>query len=328
MTFNKRNGQIKFRGVLNSKKYLGICWDDLNGKHDGTFEGKKYFETRTKTSGSFVRYFGIHESYALNYTNQTEITLSNCLFIKEDVQLVKLMSHVVQIDLTHSFLQDWEEINKLCDLLTSLEVLVFNQTKFTGTPNLKVRVLSLNQTNMSSIHLDQVEELHLAGNMIHHLSLKCPKLKILDLHDNNVDLTLLPRVETLILSKNNIKTVPKLETKNLILNDNLISDFSFESLPLNSLKILRNPIYKSREEVIARMPHLHSLNGTIITPDERKNVLYRRDEKINNLCTIKLGSKSFKVPKQTSVKMFKMIAKKHNIQLDWDDLKQVSFYSE
>ena len=36
--------------------WIGIDWDDFNrGKHDGSHKEKKYFSTKTETSGSFVR---------------------------------------------------------------------------------------------------------------------------------------------------------------------------------------------------------------------------------------------------------------------------------
>ena len=51
-------GTIKYLGTVDGTKgdWIGIDWDDSNrGKHDGTHNGKKYFSTKTETSGSFVR---------------------------------------------------------------------------------------------------------------------------------------------------------------------------------------------------------------------------------------------------------------------------------
>ncbi|XP_066988353.1 tubulin-specific chaperone E-like [Macrobrachium rosenbergii] len=51
-------GTVKFIGKVATTPgiWYGVDWDEESrGKHDGTHTGEKYFETRTQTSGSFVR---------------------------------------------------------------------------------------------------------------------------------------------------------------------------------------------------------------------------------------------------------------------------------
>lgn len=51
-------GTICFIGKLpnTSGIWLGIDWDDSSrGRHDGTFNGIRYFKTHSFNSGSFVR---------------------------------------------------------------------------------------------------------------------------------------------------------------------------------------------------------------------------------------------------------------------------------
>ncbi|KOC61278.1 Tubulin-specific chaperone E [Habropoda laboriosa] len=51
-------GTLKYVGPVGETKglWLGIDWDDpTRGKHNGTYEGVKYFKTRHPTSGSFIR---------------------------------------------------------------------------------------------------------------------------------------------------------------------------------------------------------------------------------------------------------------------------------
>ena len=55
---DKALGTVKFIGEVGNTKgvWMGVDWDSPSrGKHDGIHEGKKYFETTTPTSGSFVR---------------------------------------------------------------------------------------------------------------------------------------------------------------------------------------------------------------------------------------------------------------------------------
>ena len=52
------NLKISISGSVEGTKgdWIGIDWDDSNrGKHDGSHKRKKYFSTKTETSGSFVR---------------------------------------------------------------------------------------------------------------------------------------------------------------------------------------------------------------------------------------------------------------------------------
>ncbi|XP_012175733.1 tubulin-specific chaperone E isoform X2 [Bombus affinis] len=51
-------GTLKYVGPVGKTKglWLGIDWDDpTRGKHNGTYEGVKYFKARHPTSGSFIR---------------------------------------------------------------------------------------------------------------------------------------------------------------------------------------------------------------------------------------------------------------------------------
>ncbi|OAD56160.1 Tubulin-specific chaperone E [Eufriesea mexicana] len=51
-------GTLKYVGPVGETKglWLGIDWDDpTRGKHNGTYEGVKYFKARYPTSGSFIR---------------------------------------------------------------------------------------------------------------------------------------------------------------------------------------------------------------------------------------------------------------------------------
>ena len=55
---DKARGTIKYLGTVDGTKgsWIGVEWDNpKRGKHDGSHNGKKYFETSTPTSGSFVR---------------------------------------------------------------------------------------------------------------------------------------------------------------------------------------------------------------------------------------------------------------------------------
>ena len=55
---NNARGTVKYIGSVDNTKgtWLGIDWDNPErGKHDGSHDGKSYFQTKSETSGSFVR---------------------------------------------------------------------------------------------------------------------------------------------------------------------------------------------------------------------------------------------------------------------------------
>ncbi|XP_022152477.1 tubulin-folding cofactor E [Momordica charantia] len=53
----RRTGTVAFVGTLEgySGAWIGVDWDDNNGKHDGSINGVRYFEAKSERSGSFVR---------------------------------------------------------------------------------------------------------------------------------------------------------------------------------------------------------------------------------------------------------------------------------
>lgn len=53
----RRIGTVRYVGALEgySGIWIGVDWDNGEGKHDGTVNGFKYFEAREDRSGSFMR---------------------------------------------------------------------------------------------------------------------------------------------------------------------------------------------------------------------------------------------------------------------------------
>ncbi|KAH7570934.1 hypothetical protein JRO89_XS05G0225900 [Xanthoceras sorbifolium] len=53
----RRIGTVKYVGEVQgySGAWVGVDWDDGNGKHDGSVNGVRYFRARSEKSGSFVR---------------------------------------------------------------------------------------------------------------------------------------------------------------------------------------------------------------------------------------------------------------------------------
>lgn len=53
----RRIGTVRYVGPVQgySGTWVGVDWDNGEGKHDGTINGVQYFQARSEQSGSFVR---------------------------------------------------------------------------------------------------------------------------------------------------------------------------------------------------------------------------------------------------------------------------------
>nr|CAD2191870.1 unnamed protein product [Meloidogyne enterolobii] len=104
-------GVVKYCGEVEGTTgiWIGVDWDNKErGKHNGSFNGKQYFEALSKTSGSFVREkdleFGtdlldeINEKYASNSKmDEIKIQDSSSAKLFEFVKMDKIYSKQKQI---------------------------------------------------------------------------------------------------------------------------------------------------------------------------------------------------------------------------------------
>ena len=53
----RRIGTVKYVGAVQgfSGTWVGVDWDNGDGKHDGSINGVRYFQAKSERSGSFVR---------------------------------------------------------------------------------------------------------------------------------------------------------------------------------------------------------------------------------------------------------------------------------
>lgn len=54
---SRRIGTVKYIGPVEgySGTWVGVDWDNGDGKHDGSINGVRYFQAKSERSGSFVR---------------------------------------------------------------------------------------------------------------------------------------------------------------------------------------------------------------------------------------------------------------------------------
>lgn len=75
---NIGRGQIRYIGSVETKKgtFVGINLFAGNGKNDGTFRGRRYFETSFPQSGLFIQWEKIDSSFYDGHIKHTSIELN------------------------------------------------------------------------------------------------------------------------------------------------------------------------------------------------------------------------------------------------------------
>jgi len=63
----RRIGTVKYVGPVEgySDTWVGVDWDNGEGKHDGSVNGVRYFQAKSERSGSFVRAHNLSQGISL-----------------------------------------------------------------------------------------------------------------------------------------------------------------------------------------------------------------------------------------------------------------------
>lgn len=293
----RRTGTVAFIGTLEgySGTWIGVDWDDNNGKHDGSINGVRYFQAKSERSGSFVRVqnlsFGISLLQALDLRYRGDSTKE-----EEDEMYVlsasdkRVSVQFVGKDLIKDKLSRFEELTSVS--LSYMGVSSLGNPSQIGSvlPNLKQLDLTgnlLSDWKDISIMCDQLQALValiLSNNSLSHDILEPLQLKHIPiLVLNNTGITWmqveilkhsLPTIEELHLMGNNISAVTP-ESSSMVqgfnrlrllnLENNCIAEWneilklgqltSLEQIQLNNNKLTRI-IYPNLDE-------LHELFGDV-----------------------------------------------------------------
>ncbi|KAI6181317.1 Tubulin-folding cofactor E [Aphelenchoides besseyi] len=254
-----RRGVVKFVGRVDGSdeaRWIGVDWDNLSdGKNDGTVKGKRYFEAKSPTSGSFVkpkdvvvgqglretlydRYCSTSDEKAgevegvqivlkegeegLNVLQRTfTINLDNLYisYVESDFELK--FPKCVSLSMANNLLSDWNQLFAILDLFPKLQVLNLSFNVFLPLPESVVenRRHDLHELVMNNCGLVK-SELAKIGRVFHEL-------------------------KSLIVLENNLSEV----------------DLSQNFDHLTNLHICRNPIGDFKKLwPLGQLPRLESLN--------------------------------------------------------------------
>ncbi|XP_029107111.1 tubulin-specific chaperone cofactor E-like protein isoform X2 [Scleropages formosus] len=151
----------------------------------------------------------------------------------DEGEISAFCAHVVELDLSHNKLQDWQEISKIVSNIPNLEFLNLSSNPLSESPLdtscaeafVRVRRLVLNNTRVSweTVHtftreIPELEELFLCLNEYEEVTPSvspCPSLRLLHITDNNLQDwcevrkfgPMFPGLDTLVMANNNLSSI-------------------------------------------------------------------------------------------------------------------------
>ncbi|CAB4297902.1 unnamed protein product [Prunus armeniaca] len=242
----RRIGTVRYVGPVQgySGTWVGVDWDNGEGKHDGTINGVQYFQARSERSGSFVRSQNLSSGISLLQALQLRYQGDTTKEEEDEMYVLSASNKRVNVQLVGK--------DKIQDKLSRLEELTSASVSYLGVSSPGVPCdISTNVPNL--------KELDLTGNLISEwkdVSTICEQLA--DLFALNLSYNLmahdmveilkqsLPEIEELHLMGNKISTIEPASSfavqgfdylRLLNLEDNCIADWN-EILKLSQLRSL------------------------------------------------------------------------------------------
>ncbi|XP_056139985.1 tubulin-specific chaperone cofactor E-like protein isoform X2 [Lampris incognitus] len=151
----------------------------------------------------------------------------------DEAEIAAFCAHVMELDLSHNKLQDWNEISKIVSNIPNLDFLNLSSNPLAGSgvearcaeAFSRVRRLVLNNTQVSwdtvlvlTREMPELEELFLCLNEYTTVSastVPCPTLRLLHITDNSLQDwgevrkfgTMFPSLDTLVMANNNLASI-------------------------------------------------------------------------------------------------------------------------
>ncbi|CAF1569632.1 unnamed protein product [Adineta ricciae] len=243
-------------------QWIGIEWWNQEGKHNGTFNGKFYFQTTHPMTGSFIRQeriqFGhsftqaICRQYVKSFSNEDiRADINYSLFGKQYSDYVIDLASMLRIDLSSQWVNAFDDNDDIYANLRQIKELNIRQNLLTNWSELWSRLEN---------HFPHLEILNVSNcRMIFDQSptkeyLHINQLVLIDI-DNDCD-----------IFENICKYFPNLTTIHLDLNRlSFISETFVSQLPnLTTVSLSDNPTLKSWDPFINRLGKLKHLVELIL----------------------------------------------------------------
>ncbi|XP_004486440.1 tubulin-folding cofactor E-like isoform X1 [Cicer arietinum] len=199
---SRRIGTVKYVGTVEgySDTWVGVNWDNGEGKHGGSVNGVKYFHAKFETSGSFVRPKNLCKGVSLLEALEKRYRSNSTKDEEDEMYVLSTSNRRVSVQLLGK--------NELHDKLSRFEELTSASLSFMGvsSPGIPCHI---------STTVPNIKELDLSGNLLSEwkdvgtICEQLPALEALNLSHNLMspyksELPLLKSIRVLVLNNTGV----------------------------------------------------------------------------------------------------------------------------
>ncbi|KAK7331245.1 hypothetical protein VNO77_25465 [Canavalia gladiata] len=199
---SRRIGTVKYVGPVEgySNTWVGVDWDNGEGKHDGSINGVRYFHAKSERSGSFIRAQNLNQGISLLEALESRYRSDSTKDEEDEMYVLSTSNQRVSVQLLGK--------DKIHDKLSRFEELTSASLSYMGisSPGIPSHIKST---------VPNMKELDLTGNLLSEwkdvgtICEQLPALKTLNLSNNLMqpyksELPLLKSIHVLVLNNTGV----------------------------------------------------------------------------------------------------------------------------
>ncbi|KAJ1414425.1 Ubiquitin-like domain superfamily [Sesbania bispinosa] len=199
---SRRIGTVKYVGPVEgySGTWVGVDWDNGEGKHDGSINGVRYFHAKSERSGSFVRAQNLSQGISLLEALESRYRSDTTKDEEDEMYVLSTSNKRVSVELLGK--------NKIQDKLSRFEELTSVSLAYMGisSPGIPCHI---------NTRVPNIKELDLSGNLLSEwkdvgsICEQLPALRTLNLSNNLMsryksELPLLKSIRVVVLNNTGI----------------------------------------------------------------------------------------------------------------------------
>ncbi|KAK6918072.1 CAP Gly-rich domain [Dillenia turbinata] len=290
----RRIGTVKYVGAVegHSGLWVGIDWDNGDAKHDGSFNGVRYFQATSPKSASFVRPHNL--SRGISFLDALKLRYCNHSSTKQEEDEMYVLSANNQ---------------RVSVQLVGKEKIEDKLSRFEELTTASLSYLGVNSTGCSSeisAIVSNLKELDLTGNLLSEwkdvgaICEQLPALRVLNLTNNRMShevkgLPSLENIRVLVLNNTGVdwlqvemlkQWMPAIEELHLMGNNitAIIPAFSSVVEGFNSLCLLNlEDNYLDQWDEILKLSQLRSLEQLYLTKNNLRKIFYPDHQKMQEV---------------------------------------------
>ncbi|XP_066906303.1 tubulin-specific chaperone E [Halyomorpha halys] len=173
-------GTVLYVGPVPPTKgtWLGIDWDDpLRGKHNGVYDGTRYFQARYETSGSLVRLEKVQSEQSIISAIQERYGGTGQIMDSKELEEIQRA-----INAPLFMMVGFDKVSEMQSSFDTLSVVGLREHRISnaGDPGQLEKMCS------NIVELDLSKNLFKSWLNVYDITLQLPKLKFLDLSENRL----------------------------------------------------------------------------------------------------------------------------------------------